>query len=176
MVPVYPSPALATAVNRLSQNGAVFDSFRGCCKALAGFIPRNRTLETCEPFQRVPLRSHGRKTGYTWAMDKRLPDDPNLARLKRDLEALYGPGLKQVLLYGSRARGDHREESDYDVLVVLDGTLDWRAEMEQLAKLSTRIGIETAGMVILSLKAVTPDDLQKRTGFMHNIRNEAISI
>jgi predicted nucleotidyltransferase len=109
-------------------------------------------------------------------MDKPAPDDPILARLKRELVALYGPRLKQVLLYGSRARGDHRDDSDYDVLVVLEGELDWWAEMDQLARLSTRIGIETAGKAILSLKSVTPDDLQKRTGFMHNVRNEAIAI
>lgn len=109
-------------------------------------------------------------------MDKAVPDDPILARLKRELVALYGPRLKQVLLYGSRARGDHRDDSDYDVLVVLEGPIDWHAEMDQLARLSTGIGIETAGKAILSLKSVTPDDLQKRTGFMHNVRNEAIAI
>jgi predicted nucleotidyltransferase len=117
-----------------------------------------------------------KKPGIIGSMDKRLPNDPILARLKHDLEAMYGPRLKQLLLYGSRARGDFRDDSDYDVLVVLEGPLDWRPEMERLAGLSTRIGIETAGKAILSLKSVTPDDLQKRTGFMHNVRNEAIAI
>jgi predicted nucleotidyltransferase len=112
-------------------------------------------------------------------MDKRLPDDPILARLKRELEALYGPRLKQVLLYGSRARGDFREDSDYDVLVVLEGPLDWWAEQKKLSPLSDQILWDTVGIgrpAVISFKPVTPDDLQKRTGFMHNVRNEAIAL
>ncbi|HWP47204.1 MAG TPA: nucleotidyltransferase domain-containing protein [Candidatus Limnocylindrales bacterium] len=31
-----------------------------------------------------------------------------------------GDRLKQVILFGSRARGDHAPDSDYDCLVVLD--------------------------------------------------------
>ena len=31
-----------------------------------------------------------------------------------------GPHLKELILFGSRARGDARPDSDYDVLVVLD--------------------------------------------------------
>jgi uncharacterized protein len=109
-------------------------------------------------------------------MDRPLPDDPILARLKRELEVLYGARLKQVLLYGSRARGDHRDDSDYDVLVVLEGPLDWWAEQKRLGGISWAIGMDTAGKYVLSLKPVTPDDLQKRTGFMHNVRNEAIPL
>jgi predicted nucleotidyltransferase len=33
-----------------------------------------------------------------------------------------------VILYGSRARGDARIDSDYDLLVVVDGEVDWRLE------------------------------------------------
>ena len=33
-----------------------------------------------------------------------------------------------VILYGSRARGDARTDSDYDLLVVVDGEVDWRLE------------------------------------------------
>jgi predicted nucleotidyltransferase len=94
-------------------------------------------------------------------MDKPLPDDPILARLKRELAALYGTRLKQVLLYGSRACGDHRNDSDYDVLVVLEGPLDWWAEQKQLGDIAWNIGMDTAGKAILSLKRVTPDELQK---------------
>jgi predicted nucleotidyltransferase len=112
-------------------------------------------------------------------MDKPQPDDPILARLKRELVALYGPRLKQVLLYGSRARGDFREDSDYDVLVVLEGPVDWWAEQDRLSALSDQILRETVGTghpIDASFKPVCPEDVQKRTGFMFNVRREAIAI
>jgi uncharacterized protein len=112
-------------------------------------------------------------------MDKPAPDDPILARVKRELEALYGARLKQVLLYGSRARGDHRDDSDYDVLVVLEGPLDWWAEQKKLSPLSDQILRDTVAIgqpAVISFKPVTPDDLQKRTGFMFNVRREGIAI
>src|SRR5215510_6399212 len=34
----------------------------------------------------------------------------------------------EVILYGSRARGDARMDSDYDLLVVVEGEVDWRLE------------------------------------------------
>lgn len=102
--------------------------------------------------------------------------DPVLARLKKELEALYGARLKRVLLYGSRARGDHQSDSDYDVLVVLNGPVDRWPESKQLSKLSTAIGIETAGRAIFSLRPVTEEQIHERTGFMHNVRREAREI
>jgi predicted nucleotidyltransferase len=112
-------------------------------------------------------------------MDKAVPDDPILARVKRELVALYGPRLKQMLLYGSRARGDHRDDSDYDVLVVLEGPLDYWTELHRLAELSDKVLWETVGEgrgVVPSFKAVTEEQLAQRTGFMHNVRNEAIPL
>ena len=43
-----------------------------------------------------------------------------LAELKKGLRRLYGGRLKGLSLYGSYARGDQREGSDLDILVVLD--------------------------------------------------------
>src|SRR6266498_1758679 len=44
-----------------------------------------------------------------------------LAELKKGLEKLYGNRLKGLILYGSYARGDQREGSDLDILVILNG-------------------------------------------------------
>jgi hypothetical protein len=38
----------------------------------------------------------------------------------KDLRSLYGDRLRQVILFGSWARGDAHPESDIDLLVVLD--------------------------------------------------------
>ena len=37
-----------------------------------------------------------------------------------ELRQRLGPRVRQMLLFGSRARGDSREGSDYDMLVVVD--------------------------------------------------------
>ena len=105
--------------------------------------------------------------------------DPILVRLKQELVTLYGPRLKQVLLYGSRARGDFREDSDYDVMVVLEGPLDDWKELHRLAELSHDITWDTVKSgtpVVASFKAVTEDQVQQRTGFMHNVRREAVQL
>lgn len=106
--------------------------------------------------------------------------DPILRRLKKELEALYGLRLKKVLLYGSRARGDFREDSDYDILVVLEGPFDRWAETMRLAELSADILWDTTAVpgesVVASFKPVSEEDLHRRTGFLHNVRNEAVAL
>ena len=47
--------------------------------------------------------------------------DPVLARLRA---ALDGDRIERVVLFGSRARGDAGEESDYDVAVFLNDLTD----------------------------------------------------
>lgn len=44
-----------------------------------------------------------------------------LARFRAGLEARFGVRLRELVLYGSYARGQATEESDVDVLVVVDG-------------------------------------------------------
>ena len=40
--------------------------------------------------------------------------DPILKRFRAALDALYGGRIERVVLFGSRARGDAREDSDYE--------------------------------------------------------------
>lgn len=46
-------------------------------------------------------------------------EDPILTRFRATLAEVYGDRLERVVLYGSRARGDHRPDSDYDIAVFI---------------------------------------------------------
>lgn len=48
--------------------------------------------------------------------------DPVLSRFRTELAKLYGERIERVVLYGSRARGDARPDSDYDVAVFLNNS------------------------------------------------------
>jgi antitoxin ChpS len=49
-----------------------------------------------------------------------------LRRLRRRMRARFGTRFVKLILFGSRARGDNRPDSDADVAVVLRGQLDDR--------------------------------------------------
>ncbi|WP_457652486.1 nucleotidyltransferase domain-containing protein [Rhodocaloribacter sp.] len=62
-----------------------------------------------------------------------------LDEARQALVALYGDRLVHVILYGSQARGDAREASDVDVLVVIRGPLEPVRELKRLAPLRLRL-------------------------------------
>jgi len=63
-----------------------------------------------------------------------------LADLRRRFEALYGPRLVRLMLFGSHARGDAEPGSDIDVLVILEGSVrpgeEIRRTLDSVAELS----------------------------------------
>lgn len=48
-----------------------------------------------------------------------------LITFKKRIDALFPGEIKKILLYGSKARGEARDDSDIDVLVITKGD-DWR--------------------------------------------------
>lgn len=63
--------------------------------------------------------------------------DEALARFERAVVSAYGERLKDFVVFGSRARGEARRESDVDVAVVLEGPIRSRfAERMLLADLA----------------------------------------
>ena len=69
-------------------------------------------------------------------------DDPVLKRFRAELEKAYGEKLDRVVLFGSRARGDARPDSDYDVAVFLNRSRELWTESAALADIGTEILLE----------------------------------
>ena len=43
-----------------------------------------------------------------------------IERYVREVSGIYGSHLKRIILYGSYARGDFREDSDIDIMILVD--------------------------------------------------------
>jgi uncharacterized protein len=101
-------------------------------------------------------------------------DDPVLARFRTALDAMYGDQIERVVLFGSRARGDARPDSDYDVAVFLSSMSDRFAELYRLADLSTDILGDTGEFVhAMPYRSGAYDE---RTPLMREIRREGIEL
>ena len=74
-------------------------------------------------------------------------DKPILTRLRAALAEVYGDRLERVVLYGSRARGDHQPDSDYDIAVFIKDPGTLGEEIRRLASLTTDILIDTGAVI-----------------------------
>ena len=73
--------------------------------------------------------------------------DPILARFRAALDKVYGARLERVVLFGSRARGDARPDSDYDVAVFLTDPDSFWTESGRLAEIGTDILFDTGAVI-----------------------------
>ncbi|MCQ3979491.1 MAG: nucleotidyltransferase domain-containing protein [Anaerolineae bacterium] len=63
------------------------------------------------------------------------------------IKKLYGQRLKEVILYGSWARGEATAESDIDLLVVLDGEVRPGQEIDRMIEIMTEINLKHAVLI-----------------------------
>ena len=101
-------------------------------------------------------------------------EDPVLIRFRAALDAIYGARIERVVLFGSRARGEAREDSDYDVAVFLKDLTDRWPELDRLADLSTDI-LDEMGEVVHALP-YRAGAYQDRTSLMREIRIEGVDL
>jgi predicted nucleotidyltransferase len=101
-------------------------------------------------------------------------DDPILKRLRSALGDLYGDRIERVVLFGSRARGDANEESDYDVAVFLNNLTDRWCELDRLADLRSHF-LEDAD-VFIDAKPYPAGAYRDPSTLMREIRREGIDL
>jgi predicted nucleotidyltransferase len=104
-----------------------------------------------------------------------LAAHPVVVRVKAALASNYGEKLKQVILFGSRARGDAGPESDWDFLALVEGAGDMWDEQARLAPAVTW-RLESDMLAPLSIFPLAPEAVRARTGFLHNVRREGLSV
>ena len=95
-------------------------------------------------------------------------------QVKECLIKTYGEKIKQVILYGSHVRGEATRDSDVDILVVVDGSLNPLEVRKGLSDFLFDILLEEGELV--SVIAV-PHHFFKNynSPFMLNVRKEGVT-
>jgi predicted nucleotidyltransferase len=100
--------------------------------------------------------------------------DPILKRFRAALDELYGERIERVVLFGSRARGDARADSDYDVAVFLRGFADRWQEVDRIIPVVTDILYEDEAFI--HAMPYRAGAYQDRTSLMREIRREGVDL
>ena len=84
--------------------------------------------------------------------------------------------IKQMLLYGSKARGDAHEESDLDILLIV------KNEAANLKRVLRRIGyrLSATSYAVPSILAYTEEEWEQRkrigSAFCETVEREAVNV
>src|SRR5438477_245689 len=99
-----------------------------------------------------------------------LQNEPVLKRFRAAVSEVYGDRLERVVLYGSRARGDHQPDSDYDIAVFLHEFFDRWQELERI------IPIVTDNEAFIHVLPYGAGAYRDRTSLMREIRREGVDL
>ena len=100
--------------------------------------------------------------------------DPVLTQFCKEMDDLYQDRLHKIVLFGSRARGDGTDDSDYDLAVFLSEMDPIELEVSRISDVETAILYDT-GKVIngLPLNATRWNDSSL---FMQELRRDGIEL
>jgi uncharacterized protein len=100
--------------------------------------------------------------------------DPVLSGFRAALEEVYGERIERVVLFGSRARGDARPDSDYDMVVFLKDLDGFRKEAGRIAEIEADILAETG--VVINTMPLQAGSYRDRTGLMRELRGDGLDL
>ena len=91
-----------------------------------------------------------------------------LKKMKTLLENTYSNLIVKIILFGSRVDGTARDYSDYDVLVVVSRTIDWKTK-DSIRSLLYDLNIEYD--ILLSVQVISEPELDTILGRQPFIQN-----
>jgi len=100
--------------------------------------------------------------------------DPVLSRFRAALDEVYGERIERVVLFGSRARGEARADSDYDVAVFLKDLGGFGKEAGTIAEIEADILIETG--VVINALPLQAGSYRERTALMQELRRDGLDL
>ena len=107
-------------------------------------------------------------------MAEKPQNDPVLTRFRAAVTEIYGERAERVVLFGSRARGEAKPDSDYDVAVFIKDAGTFADECARLAAVSTDILLDTGAVISATPFPAGAD--RERTGFMHELRKDGLDL
>ena len=75
------------------------------------------------------------------------PLDVILADLRARLQVLYGRRLDRLILFGSRARGDAQQDSDIDVMVLVEDMETILAHRDEASRIAAALSLQYDAVV-----------------------------
>lgn len=100
-----------------------------------------------------------------------------IKELKRRLKETYGEKLKEIRLFGSKARGDFDPESDIDIFLLFNSDIDWKFENEvwDLAyEIDLQFGV-LFNVIIFSTKQLK-DPKMRILPFFRSVKKEGVKV
>lgn len=96
--------------------------------------------------------------------------DPFMLRFRSALDAAFDAHIACVVLFGSRVRGNHRQDSDYYVAVCLRDEVDFSRQTSILSD------IEIDTDFTISALPLGENALHERTIFMANLLRDGVDL
>ncbi len=107
------------------------------------------------------------------ALSRLIPTERRwVEELRDEVRARFGPRVRDIRLYGSKVRGDDHEESDIDVLILVDGNDE--ATSTAIWDLASSISTWLSPVVIDFERYHRP--ISRASGFYEEIRRESVRL
>jgi uncharacterized protein len=101
--------------------------------------------------------------------------DPVLDNLRAAVTTAYGARVERLVLYGSRARGEAKPDSDYDIAVFLSDMSSRWQEFRRLADIEIAL-LEATGATVHTMPYPAGSWRESGSPLMYEIRKDGVDL